>query len=172
MLHKTESGQVFFNLTDEAVRAPLTRETADTGSALGHGGLELIVGLHSDPDMGTCVAVGIGGVLAELLDKVVLRAVPLEGGAAAEMLAELPFQRLLDGYRGSTPVDRALIGDNRAGRRSRGRIRPRDPSVDLNPVIIPPKGAFIVERSWCHGRWSQIAATREDLGGPVEEKVR
>jgi acyl-CoA synthetase (NDP forming) len=148
VLHKTDSGQVFLNLTtEEAVRRaaervkpPILVQTCVTA------GVELIVGLHSDRDLGIFIVVGLGGVLAELLDKVVLRALPLGGGAAAEMLRELPLQRLLDGYRGSAPVDRAaLIATIERVAVLGAAAGTAIQSVDLNPVIATKDGAFIVD---------------------------
>jgi acetate---CoA ligase (ADP-forming) len=148
VLHKTDSGQVFLKLTtEEAVRGaaervkpPILVQTCVTA------GVEIIVGLHSDPELGVFIAVGLGGVLAELLDKVVLRAVPLGAGAAAEMVAELPLQRLLDGYRGSAPADRAALiwtieRVAALGVAAGSAIK----SIDLNPVIATRDGAFIVD---------------------------
>ncbi len=146
VLHKSDSGQVFLNLSTEddvcraagAVKAPILVQTCVTG------GIELILGLQSDPGLGTCIAVGLGGVLTELMDKVVLRPVPLRQGEAAEMLAELPLARLLEGYRGSAPVDRASLIDAIERVAALGAATGLQ-SLDLNPVIATAKGAIAVD---------------------------
>jgi acetate---CoA ligase (ADP-forming) len=148
VLHKSDTGQVFLNLgSAEAVRnaaasvkPPILVQPCLTG------GVELIIGLHSDREMGICVAVGLGGVLTELLDTVVLRPLPLRVGEAAEMLAELPLGRLLDGYRGSPPADRGAVISAiervaALGAAAGSTIR----SLDLNPVIAAPDGAYVVD---------------------------
>lgn len=148
LLHKTETGQVFVNLTSEnaveraagAVKPPILVQAHIVGTA------ELIVGLQSEPHLGTCVMVGMGGVLAELLDITSLRPVPLQLQEAAEMLAELPSNRILDGYRGAKPADRgALIAAIERvaaiGEAAGSAIR----SMDLNPVIVTPDGVYVVD---------------------------
>jgi acetate---CoA ligase (ADP-forming) len=148
VLHKTETGQVFLNLaTDDsvlraacAVRPPILIQPHVSG------GLELILGLQSDREMGTCVTVGMGGVLAELLDMIVLRPVPLRANEALEMLAELPFERLLDGYRGSASLDRAPITAIIERIAAFGvAFGPLIRSLDLNPVVVSPRAAFAVD---------------------------
>ncbi len=148
VLHKTETGQVFLNLTtDEAVlRAAHAVKLPILVQPWVSGGLELIIGLQSDLDMGTCVTLGMGGVLTELLDVVVLRPVPLRAGEAGEMLAELPYERLLDGYRGSAAVDRTRITTIIERIAAFGvAFGPMIRSLDLNPVMISSRGAFAVD---------------------------
>jgi acetate---CoA ligase (ADP-forming) len=146
-LHKTETGQVFLNLTTDdavlraasAVRPPILIQPFVSG-------LELIIGLQSDREMGTCVTVGMGGVLTELLDMIVLRPVPLRAGEASEMLAELPFELLLDGYRGSASLDRAPITAIIERVAAFGvAFGPPIRSLDLNPVVVSSRGAFAVD---------------------------
>jgi acyl-CoA synthetase (NDP forming) len=148
VLHKSEMHQVFLNLTTpDAVR---NAAVAVTPPILVQpqvaGGIELLVGLQSDPDIGTCVVVGAGGVLTELLASVAVRPVPLGVGDAAEMLAELAVDKMLDGYRGSAPIDRvALVTliDRVAelGAAAGSTIR----SLDLNPVLASPTGTWLVD---------------------------
>jgi acyl-CoA synthetase (NDP forming) len=148
VLHKTETGQVFLNLTtDEAIlRAAHAVKPPILIQPWVSGGLELIIGLQSDPDLGTCVTVGMGGVLTELLDMVVLHPVPLRADEAGEMLAELPFERLFDGYRGSAAVDRAQITTMIERIAAFGvAFGPVIRSLDLNPVIVSSRGAFAVD---------------------------
>ena len=52
-------------------------------------GVELIVGGRRDPQFGPLVLVGLGGILAEVLDDVVLALAPLHPDAALEMLGGL-----------------------------------------------------------------------------------
>ena len=72
-------------------------------------GVELILGLQRDPLFGSAVLVGLGGVLAEVLDDVAIRLAPVTPRAAMSMLDDLRGRALLDGVRG------------RPGHRSRGR---------------------------------------------------
>ncbi|HLY22419.1 MAG TPA: acetate--CoA ligase family protein [bacterium] len=147
VLHRSEAGQVFVDLgTPEAVRraAGAVRPPVLVQPCLA--GVEFILGLESDPALGTCVLVGAGGVLAEVLDRVAVRGVPLRAGDAAEMLAELPMQRLLDGYRGRPPVDRAAVAAVIERVAAVGAAAGASlASLDLNPVIASPAGVYAVD---------------------------
>ena len=72
---------------------------------------ELIAGLHTDPQFGRCVMVGIGGVLTEALADVAFRLAPLDAVDAADMLDDLRSQALLGPLRGEPAVDRAALVD-------------------------------------------------------------
>ena len=142
LAHKSDLGLVRLGLVgDEAVRAAADDLLA---TARAHGlavrgllvepmaeaGVELIVGLRRDASFGPAVVVGFGGVLTELLDDVAIRLAPVDRETALGMLAELRGARLLDGVRGSSPVDRGAVADLivtlvPARRRSAGHRRGR-----------------------------------------------
>ena len=69
------------------------------------GGVEVPIGVTTDPELGPCLAVGPGGVLVELLSEVAIRPLPLCEGGAAAMIRETRLGRLLDGLRGAPPAD-------------------------------------------------------------------
>jgi hypothetical protein len=100
------------------------------------GDIELIVGGSRDPSFGSLVTVGIGGVAAEVFDDVAVLLAPPEPGELDRALSRLRGARLLDGYRGRAPVDRArlaLVVDRVAA------LLDRDPDVveiDCNPVLV------------------------------------
>lgn len=108
-------------------------------------GVELIIGLRRDPSFGPAVVVGLGGVLTELLDDVAIRLVPVDRETAVSMLAELRGARILDGVRGSPPVDRGAVADLIVALGRLGDARPDIVEVDLNPVIASAKGAVAVD---------------------------
>ena len=108
-------------------------------------GVELIVGLRRDPSFGPAVIVGLGGVLTELLDDVAIRLAPVDRETALGMLAELRGARILDGLRGSPPVDRVPVADLIVVLARLGEERPDIVEVDLNPVIASATGAVAVD---------------------------
>ena len=59
------------------------------------GGLELLVGVVTDPDWGKVLSVGLGGLWVEVLNDVSLRLLPVNQVDVAEMLAELRAAALL-----------------------------------------------------------------------------
>ena len=56
---------------------------------------ELIAGLAQDPQFGTAVMIGLGGVLAEAVADVSLGLVPISRVDAEEMIDDLTTQALL-----------------------------------------------------------------------------
>jgi len=98
-------------------------------------GVELIVGARRDPQFGPLVLVGIGGVLAEVLDDVVVRIAPIDAGHARQMLAELRGARLLDGVRGRRAVNGTAVAELIAALGRALEAHPAWREVDLNPVI-------------------------------------
>ncbi len=99
-------------------------------------GIELIVGAKNDYQFGPVVLFGIGGVWVEIYRDVVLRMAPLSQRDIDSMVRCLRARPLLEGYRGSHPVDieelnkllmtfSDLVMD----------LEPEMDSIDLNPVI-------------------------------------
>jgi succinyl-CoA synthetase beta subunit len=69
------------------------------------GGIELLVGVVTDPTWGKVLSLGLGGVWVEVLGDVALRVLPVGAEEIATMLSELKGAALLKGARGTRPVD-------------------------------------------------------------------
>jgi acetate---CoA ligase (ADP-forming) len=108
-------------------------------------GVELIVGMRRDPSFGPCVVVGLGGIFTEVLDDVAIRLAPVTSAVAGAMLDELRGARLLDGLRGTAPIDRAAVMSLIVELSSLAVERGDLLEVDLNPVIASPDGAVAVD---------------------------
>lgn len=157
LAHKADIGAVALGLRgDEPVRRAAealfavgrAREVTVRGllvEPMAEPGLELIVGLRRDPQFGPVVVVGLGGTLTEVLDDVAIRLAPLDLVAAGSMLDELRGARLLDGVRGSQPVDRVAVASMLVALGRLGVERPDLLEVDLNPVIASAAGAIAVD---------------------------
>ena len=63
-------------------------------------GVEMLVGVVNDPCFGPVVALGLGGVFAEVLNDVTHRVAPFGIPAAQEMIAQLKGRAILEGARG------------------------------------------------------------------------
>jgi acetate---CoA ligase (ADP-forming) len=105
------------------------------------GGLELVLGLHRDPEIGLVVMAGAGGVLLELTRDVAFCVPPVSPEKARAMLAGTRAGTLIDGYRGSGPLDgeavvAALVGLGRLAADLKDVIE----SVDINPFVALPHG--------------------------------
>ena len=106
-VHKTETGGVVLDLQTEAeVREAASRiggavlvQPMRTGSA------ELLAGLVQDELFGPLVALGPGGVFAELIGDAGLRIAPLTDVDARELVLEGKTGALVRGYRGKPAAD-------------------------------------------------------------------
>jgi acyl-CoA synthetase (NDP forming) len=145
LAHKSDIGAVVLGVgsrreLEAAIRSVLAagRDHEPDGvliQPMAPAGVELIIGARRDPQFGPLVLVGLGGILAEVLDDVVVRIAPIDAGHARQMLEELRGARLLEGVRGRRGVNRAAVGEIIA---ALGRALERHEAwreVDLNPVI-------------------------------------
>jgi acetyl coenzyme A synthetase (ADP forming)-like protein len=136
-VHKTDTGGVALDLQDaDAV--------AEAAARIGfpvlvqpmlRGGTELLAGLVQDPVFGPLVAVGPGGVFAELIGDATLRIAPLTDIDAEELVRSGKAGRLVRGFRGRPPADEAALIDlvHRLG--TLGNDFDAVAELDLNPVL-------------------------------------
>ncbi|MBN8975215.1 MAG: acetate--CoA ligase family protein [Rhizobiales bacterium] len=119
ILHKTEAGGVKLGLsTAENVRAaaqeilqsashyaPRARLDGISVQEMAPSGLEIVLGVKNDAQFGPLVAVGLGGIMVELLRDTAVRFAPVADAAARDMLTSLKGHPLLAGFRGKPGVD-------------------------------------------------------------------
>jgi acyl-CoA synthetase (NDP forming) len=145
--HKTETGGVALDLRDDdAVRRAVETVGAPVlVQAMVGGGAELLVGVVQDPVFGPLVAVGPGGVLAELIGEAAFRIAPLTDQDAEELVKSGKAGRLVSGFRGAPAADVGAVIDlvHRLGRL--GENLPAVVELDLNPVIAQPDGCLAVD---------------------------
>ncbi|WP_336978378.1 acetate--CoA ligase family protein [Altererythrobacter fulvus] len=156
--HKSDAGGVILKLDSaEAVKAAFDKIFTNVAAydasiqldgvlveKMGTMGLEMIVGAKSDPEWGPVVLAGFGGVTAEILKDVVLLTTDLSEEQVAAKLLTLKQAALLKGYRGSPELDVAALAKLIV---EIGRVMEGNPSIreiDLNPVIVHPKGQGVV----------------------------
>ena len=157
ILHKTELGAVEVGLSGaaevEQAATRMDRSLADRGlertsflvQEMVGGGVELLVGIATDPVFGPVVACGAGGTAVELLGDVSVRVCPLGGGDAAAMVGSLAIAPMLEGFRGLEPVDRGALEDliGRVG--ALAEAHREIVELDLNPVLARPDGAVAAD---------------------------
>ncbi|MCB0996996.1 MAG: acetate--CoA ligase family protein [Acidimicrobiales bacterium] len=108
-------------------------------------GVEVIIGVTSDPTLGPAVMVGLGGIFAEVMADTAVRPVPLDRTDATEMVRSLRGFALLDGARGRTPADvDALVDLVVAVGQLAESLGPRLAELDLNPVVVRERGKGVV----------------------------
>ncbi|MFP4039604.1 MAG: acetate--CoA ligase family protein [Desulfosudaceae bacterium] len=152
-VHKTEAGLVRLNLAG----AEVVREEAQSlllamegqGRMLVQkqvaGRIELIAGLVRDVAYGPCVMIGMGGVLAEILDDSVFALAPLSVEEALALLDRLRSQKVLNGFRDAPPVDRRALADILVTLGELARDGRRLQEVDINPLVISGGRPVVVD---------------------------
>ncbi|MGE5465703.1 MAG: acetate--CoA ligase family protein [Methanocella sp.] len=153
--HKTEAGVVRLALADAAaVRAaydeilvsarcnvPNARLAGVLVQEMVTGGVEVIVGVKRDPQIGAMLLFGTGGVMVEVYNDVALRHCPVSRDEALRMIDEVKGARLLKGYRGKPACDIEALADvlvrvSRMAVHLDGVLS----ELDINPLMVLPAG--------------------------------
>ena len=108
-------------------------------------GVEVIIGISKDAQFGPVLMFGLGGVLVEILKDVSFRIVPLVPRDAKEMIREIKGYPLLEGYRGSEPVDVANLEKMIIKVSDFIEKNPEVAELDLNPIFAYSDGAVAVD---------------------------
>jgi acetyl coenzyme A synthetase (ADP forming)-like protein len=106
---------------------------------------EVIVGSVTDETFGKIVAFGLGGVLVEVLKDVTFRLAPTSPEEARSMVDGISAHEMLNGVRGSKPVDKDAIAAIITRLSDLVEDFPQFAEVDFNPVLATPDGATAVD---------------------------
>ena len=155
ILHKTEAGGLKLDIVDPPalrsayeevlgsareydpsaeIHGVLVQETID-------GGLEVIVGVTWDPQLGPVLLYGLGGTLVELMNDVALRICPITSWDAEQMINEVKGSRLLKGFRGQPKADIPALVDTLM-KVSDLAVNQGDQvnEIDINPLMVLSEG--------------------------------
>lgn len=151
--HKSDVGGVRVGLGSATIGAALgdmARGLAAQGlpkpegylvQAMVTGGIEMILGVRRDPQLGPLILLGAGGIDAELWGDSTLRLLPLAQGEAAEMVSDLRMARRLSGWRGAPAHDLlALIAAIEALAGMAQALGDRLDEAEINPLFVLPEG--------------------------------
>ncbi len=155
ILHKTEAGAIRLGLADaNAVRKAFEDVTAgarayDANARIDGalvqemvaGGVETIVGVSYDAQLGPILLFGTGGVMVEVYNDVALRLCPITREDALEMIGEVKGARLLRGFRGAPAADVDALADvlvsvSQMAAQLEGSLG----ELDINPLMVLPAG--------------------------------
>ncbi|MGE0314306.1 MAG: acetate--CoA ligase family protein [Lautropia sp.] len=153
--HKTEAGAIALDVTGDAAVGQAFDRVIDAArryrpdaridgvvvQEMVTGGAEFIVGVSRDETFGPVVTVGLGGVHVELFRDVAMRLPPIGPRDALEMLRSLRAFPILEGTRGSSPLDIDALVDAIV-RVSWLAVDHRSVLVelDVNPLRVLPRG--------------------------------
>jgi len=154
LTHKTEAGGVILNLADEAaLRAAWAAMQSNIKRAapgvtldgalvekMSPKGVELMVGAKRDPEWGTVLLVGLGGIWVEALGDVTLLPVDADETRIVGALHRLRTAKLLAGFRGAPPADIEAVAQVVMAIGRLMRTVPELTEIDVNPLMVHAKG--------------------------------
>jgi acyl-CoA synthetase (NDP forming) len=152
--HKSEAGGVALGLADEAaVRDAFSQVTASARAyapaaniggvgvyEMVSGAVELIVGISRDPAFGPVILVGMGGIMAEVMEDKALGVAPLSRADAEGMVRSLKGFPMLDGARGRPKCDVDAVVGAILALSDLAMARPEISELDINPLMVLPDG--------------------------------
>jgi acetate---CoA ligase (ADP-forming) len=152
--HKTEAGGVRLRVTAENAADEAALLLADVGAAepgarvegilvqemVTGERLECLVGIVADPQVGLCLSVAPGGVLAELVGPAAARPVPLTGADVEELIDGSVLGTLLAGYRGGPAMDRDALVDAAVRFSRLAASLPGLAAAEMNPLLVGERG--------------------------------
>jgi acyl-CoA synthetase (NDP forming) len=103
-------------------------------------GLEFMVGAKRDPEWGTVLLLGLGGIWVEALGDVQLLPGNADRQQISEALGKLRSVKLLAGVRGAPPADAEAVIETVL---AIGRLMQTVPDIveiDVNPLMVHAKG--------------------------------
>jgi acyl-CoA synthetase (NDP forming) len=157
--HKSDVGGVKLNLgSEEEVAAAFDEIVAAAHRAqpqatilgvsvqkMARPGVEVIMGMTTDPQFGPVLMFGLGGVFVEVLKDVAFRIVPLEPRDARQMIRDIRGFPVLEGFRGQEPADLAALENMLMSLSAFVEGHPDIQELDLNPIFAYKDGALAVD---------------------------
>jgi acyl-CoA synthetase (NDP forming) len=157
LLHKSDLGCVKLNCRSESEVIAGYDAVAANAKAAGFtpdgvlvqpmvsGVTECFAGIIDDALYGPAVVFGLGGIFVEVLRETVTEMAPLTADDAMRMIERVRGAQILTGARGRPAGDVAAVADclvnlSRFAAANAGRFR----ALDLNPIIVKPKGEGVV----------------------------
>jgi acetate---CoA ligase (ADP-forming) len=158
--HKTEAGGVRLGVSSPAEAheaaeqilqscqryAPQARIDGISVQQMVPSGVEMVLGVKNDRQFGPLIAVGLGGIMVELLADTVVRLAPVDDQSARAMLATLQGHALLTGFRGRPGVDIDRLADTICRLSELANdLKDVIDQIDVNPVIASAGGVVAAD---------------------------
>ena len=108
-------------------------------------GVEVIIGMSTDPQFGPVIMFGLGGIMVEVLKDVSFRIVPVTERDAREMIREIKGYPILEGYRSQKPANIQALEKLIVKVSQFIEKNPHIKELDLNPIFAYPDKAVAVD---------------------------
>jgi len=157
--HKTETGGVILHISDHeelataitsihenvAKHVPDARVDGVLVQKMEKGLAEVILGFRRDPEVGSVVVLGVGGILSELYKDISVRMAPVNVEDARDMIDEVKGLAVIRGYRGLPLGDReALAQAVVALSKLAGDPDEAIAEAEINPLLVLAEGNGVV----------------------------
>ena len=109
------------------------------------GGQEVILGLKRDPQFGSVLMYGMGGIYTDVLQDVSFRLAPLSRREAIQMIEETRTSPFYQGLRGQGPLDRNGVIESLLKLSMVAEVFPLIRELDINPLMVFPEGVQVVD---------------------------
>lgn len=106
---------------------------------------ELIVGSVLDEQFDHVISLGIGGISVEVYEDVEFRAIPLERRDVYSMVENLEGRKILQEFRGNSPVDMDSLVDTVLRVSEILEENEGIKEIDINPLLAGPEGTVAVD---------------------------
>ena len=104
-------------------------------------GVECLLGISRDEQLGPTLVMGLGGVFVEILADVAIRIPPISAAEARRALENLKGAKVFSGVRGAPPADIDALAEMAARLSWLAYDLGNDiAEMDLNPVVVLPAG--------------------------------
>jgi len=142
--HKTELGLVKLGIAhqrklEDAFR-DIKKRLGDRGHVLMQRQIdtdyELIAGFLRDAQFGPCIMFGLGGIFSELQSDVHFALAPLKRTGAMKLMEQIRGKRLLNGFRGISPIEADAMAKLLVNLSHLGTENPHIEQIDINPVAV------------------------------------
>ena len=159
--HKTDVGGVALGLESaEAVSQAVLGMTAKIGNTRPDARIdgfmiqpmvslpdsnELIIGMKHDPTFGPVILFGAGGTAVEVLKDTAIALPPIDDVLAGDLIDQTRIGRLLAGYRGHRPADRAMIIKMIRAVSNLVVDFPCVSGIDINPLLVSENHALALD---------------------------
>jgi acyl-CoA synthetase (NDP forming) len=152
ILHKSDAGGVVTGIDDHESLGDAFRKFSQMEGFAGMmvekmvSGIELMAGAKVDYQFGPVILLGMGGTGVEVYRDTVLRMAPLAERDVPAMMSSLKAHPLLEGYRGSKPVDAGAVTQTLLAFSDLVMdIHEFIESVDLNPVLCSEEACIVAD---------------------------